>query len=95
MFQEVNTAQMDASELYEIYISEAVPSSVKKKYKIGHIFGTQRKSAVYFGKEQPALLVYQNGGEESTDVSPHTVKGRRVSIEDYLSEKMAELEEDS
>lgn len=93
-YELVDTAQMDKGELHELYISEAVPPSVKKKYRIGHIFGTQRISGVYFGREQPGLLVYQKDAEGPTDVFPHTIKGRRTSITDFLEEKVAELKKE-
>jgi hypothetical protein len=35
---------------------------------------------------EPALLVYQNGEEEPVDIFPHVTKGRRISIEEFLSE---------
>ena len=41
-------------------------------------------SGVFFGREQPALLVYQNGEEEPVDIFPHVVKGRMVSIDQFL-----------
>ena len=44
-------------------------------------------SGVFFGREQPALLVYQNGSEEPVDIFPHVTKGRRVSIEEFLEER--------
>ena len=87
----LDTAKMEEKELHALYISEATLPSVRKQYRIGHIFGTQKKAGVFFGREQPALLVYQNGSEEPVDIFPHETKGRRVSIEEFLSQGLASL----
>ena len=80
----IDTAKMEERELHEFYISEATLPSVRKQYRIGHIFGTQKKAGRFFGREQPALLVYQNCSEEPVDIFPHVVKGRMVSIDQFL-----------
>ena len=84
----IDTARMEEKEVHEFYISEATLPSVRKQYRIGHIFGTQKKAGRFFGREQPALLVYQNGEEEPVDIFPHVTKGRRVSIDQFLEERL-------
>ena len=48
-------------------------------------------SGVFFGREQPALLVYQNGSEEPYDIFPHMTKGRMVSIDQFLEDITTKL----
>ena len=83
----IDTARIEEKEVHDFYISEATLPSVRKQYRIGHIFGTQKKAGIFFGREQPALLVYQNGSEEPVDIFPHVTKGRRISIEEFLEER--------
>ena len=83
-----DTAEISLSELYGHYIKEAVPSSVRKRYRIAHLFGTQKRSGIFFGKEQPSLLFYAEGSNVPTDVYPHDKEGRRISIEEFLVSKL-------
>ena len=92
-----DTAEISLSELYGHYIKDAVPSSVRKRYRIAHLFGTQKRSGIFFGKEQPSLLFYAEGeftdagrltAKEPTDVYPHDKGGRRISIEEFLLSKL-------
>ena len=83
-----DTAEISDSELYGHYIKEAVPSSVRKRYRIAHLFGTQKRSGIFFGKEQPSLLFYAEGSNVPTDVYPHDKEGRRISIEEFLLSKL-------
>ena len=88
----IDTAKMEEKEVHDFYISEATRPSVRKQYRIGPIFGTQKKAGCYFGREQPALLVYQNCSEDPVDIFPHVVKGRMVSIEEFLEDTTTKLE---
>ena len=83
-----DTAEISLSELYGHYIKEAVPSSVRKRYRIAHLFGTQKRSGIFFGKGQPSLLFYAEGSNVPTDVYPHDKEGRRISIEEFLVSKL-------
>ena len=83
-----DTAEISLSELYGHYIKDAVPSSVRKRYRIAHLFGTQKRSGIFFGKEQPSLLFYAEGSNVPTDVYPHDKEGRRISIEEFLVSKL-------
>ena len=82
--EKIDIAEMKDEERHLIYIEEAVYPSVINRYRIGHIFGTQQKTGIYFGKKQPCLLFYEADAERATDVFPHTVKGRNVTIEEFL-----------
>ena len=91
-FELIDIAKMEEKEVHDFYISEATLPSVRKQYRIGPIFGTQKKAGCFFGREQPALLVYQNCSEEPVDIFPHVVKGRMVSIEEFLEDITTKLE---
>lgn len=54
----VDTSEMSPEELLEGY-SQAVAASVLKKYRIRQVFGSKRHSGAFFGKQVPALLVYE------------------------------------
>lgn len=75
----------------EIAYNEAVIPSVKKKHKIREIFGSKRRSRFRFGKDVPALLVYENVCKPPIDVYPHKVKQGdskerfNVTIREYLA----------
>ena len=87
----IDTAEMKESERHRIYIEEAVYPSVLNRYRIGHIFGTQKISGLFFGKKQPCLLFYEVDAERATDVFPHTVKGQTITIEEFLEKKIEEI----
>ena len=86
----VDTAKIPESELKEFYTTSVIVPSIKKKYKISSLFGTRRASGCFFGRERPGLVVYREGATTPVDVYPHDEDGRRITIADYLSERLAE-----
>jgi len=57
-----------------------------RKQKMSQHFGSRRKGGFpYFGKQGPALIVYEEGSSEPAAVYPHTKKRRRKEI-DYSIE---------
>jgi len=71
-------------ELGEVYFGEVVRLSVRKKIGLRRVFGSARQSGVaYFGKEVPALLVFQ--GDRLVNVYPHREKGREITISNYVA----------
>ena len=86
---EVDTAEMDAGKLKEMYISLAVLPSVRKKYKISNLFGTRRISGYFFGRQQPGLIVLREDTSTPVDVYPHVEDGQRVTIADFLRKELA------
>jgi len=88
---EIDTAQIPESELKEFYTTSVIVPSVKKKYKISGLFGTRRAAGCFFGRERPGLVVYREGATTPVDVYPHDSNGRRVTITDYLSERLAAI----
>ena len=91
----VDTAKIPESELKEFYTTSVIVPSIKKKYKISGLFGTRRAAGCFFGRERPGLVVYREGATTPVDVYPHDLNGRRITITDYLSERLAELEKDN
>ncbi len=87
--KEVNTAEIPKSELKEFYTSSVILPSIKKGYKISSLFGTRRDAGCYFGREQPGLVVFREGAEAPDDVYPHDESGRRITIEEFLKERLA------
>lgn len=67
------------------YIELAVPPSVRKRYRIRKVFGTNTAAGSFFGKGIPALVVFE--GESPIDVYPHEEPGGRlITIRGYLEE---------
>ena len=86
----IDTASMDDLQISSHYMEATYPS-VRKQYGIRQIFGSQRKSGQFFGRQQPALLVYQGNGRQPEDTYPHDENGERMRIEDFLEQTMREL----
>lgn len=89
--QIIDTVDMDEETLSELYI-EAVMPSVRKHYRVKHFFGTRNKKGKFFGREQPALLVYKDNKRYPEDIYPHEEEREKVTIEDYLSQILADVE---
>ncbi len=71
---------MSETQLTDAYVRSIMPS-VFNKYKVRTIFGTNRKSGIFFGRQQPALLVEG----DIWDIYPHENKGKKVLIESFLA----------
>ena len=82
-YEVVDISKLTESEISEAYIKSIVPS-VFHKYEVRRVFGTNRKSGVFFGKEQPALLLEGDIWE----VFPHRENGEEKTIENFLSEML-------
>lgn len=89
--EEVDTAWLPERKVKEFYTSSVILPSIRKKYKISGIFGTRSSAGSFFGKEQPSLVVFEECTEEVVDVYPHDENGRRVTIADFLREKLQEF----
>ena len=75
----------------------------KRDGSFSRTYRYSQESWSLFGREQPALLIYQNcseasptpkayGKEEPVDIFPHVTKGRRVSIDQFLEYTTTKLE---
>jgi hypothetical protein len=78
----IDISNMPEDEVYKIYTNACIPS-VYKKYKIRRVFGSHRRSGIFFGIK-PALLVYEGESLYPTDVYPHDIHGKVITIEDFL-----------
>lgn len=77
----VDTSKMTDSERLTAYINVIGPS-VFNKYEVRRVFGTNRQSGIFFGKEQPALFLEGDIWE----IFPHRKDGKDVLIENFLED---------
>jgi hypothetical protein len=78
-----NVADLSREELEDLYTRLAVTPSVRKRYRVKRIFGTNKYPGSRFGKGVPALVVLEGGRPQ--DVYPHEEEGGRiVTIKEYL-----------
>jgi hypothetical protein len=80
----VDVGQLSAELRMREYAKAIVPA-VHKKYEVKRIFGTNRRSACWFGQQVPALMVKQ-AEDDIGDTYPH--RGPRntvVTIQQVLS----------
>lgn len=81
-YRAVDVSEFGREELEEAYARLAVTPSVRKGYRIKHIFGTNKYPGSKFGKDVPALVILENGRPQ--DVYPHEEGGRLVTIKDFV-----------
>ncbi len=87
----INVSGMSEKELSDLYI-EAIGPAVYKKYHVRQVFGSKRHSGYLFGKGVPALLVYEPGKHYPSDVYPHRMGNRIVTIRAFLEGLLKKLE---
>ncbi len=63
----------------DLYLEATLPTA-RKKYRVRQVFGSKRHAGHLFGKEVPALLVYEPGTPYPVDVYPHRSRGRTTTI---------------
>jgi hypothetical protein len=83
----VDTNELSEERIREVY-SKACTPAIWKHIGIRRVFGTKRRGdGPFFGREVPALLVYEAGERHPSDVYPHQKpgKGPVVTIRDFLS----------
>lgn len=83
----IDTSNMSDEEIFRLYEKAWIPS-VRKKYKIRTVFGSNRNPGFNFGKDVPALLVYEEEKDYPTDVYPHISYGKLIEIEEFLKNKI-------
>jgi len=88
----VDVAGWTRDMLYELYEKAARLAVVRgyRGYRIRRVFGSARDSGRYFGREVPALLVYDDAGN-LVDVYPHEERGRVITIEEFLDRLLTQL----
>ncbi len=82
--EQTDVKDFSEADVYDIYMEAMIPS-VRKKYRIRQVFGSQRHSGFLFAKQVPALLVYEKPeAQHPSDVYPREEGRRLVGIEDFL-----------
>jgi len=84
----IETSSLAEEELAEAYL-EVVRLAVSKKYRIRRVFGTKHTSMSRFGKEVPALLVYEDTIKELSDVYPRIERKEKVKTIMYFIQDLA------
>jgi hypothetical protein len=85
-YKVVDTAKLTDQERSSEYV-KAIAPSIFNKYQVRKVFGTNRQSGIFFGKEEPALLVEG----KKHDIYPHILNGKVVTIQDFLDQLSKEL----
>jgi hypothetical protein len=85
----VATSRLSDEEVYQAY-AEAWSPSVSKKFAIRRVFGTRRRSGCFFGKEVPALLVFEDDSEQPVDIYPREELGRTVTTREFLRKLLSD-----
>ena len=78
-----DTDKMTEHELSEAYVKAILPS-ILKKYRVRQVFGSRRHSGWLFGRQVPALVVYDDRTGSPEDLYPHEAGLARVQIETFL-----------
>lgn len=79
----VDAAAWSREQAEDAYQRLAIPPSVRNRYRVRRVFGSNKYSGSFFGKGVPALVVLHNGRPQ--DVYPHEEQdGTIVTINDYL-----------
>jgi len=64
---------LNAEQIFEEYAKATIPA-IYKKYEVKRMFGTNRHSACWFGRQVPALVVKQ-AADSVGDTYPHRESG--------------------
>ena len=78
----VDTSHWNHDQRFSIY-GDAIVVAVMKKSKVRKVFGTNRHPGTNFGKEVPALVLY-NEDDYAIDVYPRMEDGEIITIKQYL-----------
>jgi len=74
----------------DLYLEATVPTA-RKKYQVRQVFGSKRHAGSLFGRQVPALLVYESGKPYPVDVYPHRSRGRTITIRAFLESLLSTL----
>src|SRR5713101_9855933 len=78
LFDQIDTTAMTDQERFDLYLNSLWPSQVRH-YRLRGVFGTNKYPGVFFGKQIPALVVFDDTGLP-LDVFPHDEGGKYVTI---------------
>ena len=87
----VDVSNLTDNDRFKAYMRVIWPA-VHKHYEIKKMFGTNRRSACWFGAEVPALLVID--ADPVGDTYPHRKGNRITTIHDFLIGLLATLKAD-
>jgi len=85
----VDVAGLDEASVRSLYY-DAVGASFLSRCEIRGIFGSEERDGAFFGREIPALLIYEGG--VAVDVYPHKTEFGYVTIYDCLKSMINELD---
>lgn len=81
----IDTMTTSDEERIDLYLEATLPTA-RKKYRVRQVFGSKRHAGFLFGREVPALLVYEPGKQYPVDVYPHLSRGRTITIRAFLED---------
>lgn len=88
--RKVDPNTLNAEQIFEEYAKATIPA-IYKKYEVKRMFGTNRHSACWFGRQVPALVVKQ-AADSVGDTYPHRESGNLVvTIHQFLTGALAAL----
>jgi hypothetical protein len=86
----IETRMLSSEQLLDAYAQATIPA-ICKKYQVKKIFGTNQRSACWFGCEVPALLVKQTL-DDIGDTYPHsTAENVVVTIHEFVTGALAAI----
>lgn len=86
-----DSRNISEEELGNLYLESTIPTA-RKKYRVRQVFGSKRRAGGLFGREVPALLVYESGKAYPVDVLPHRRGTRLVTIRAFLDDLFTTVE---
>jgi len=82
--QKTDTSSYSREKLYHIYLRAAM-AAVRNKYAVRQVFGSRSQSGTLFGRQVPALLIYEVEDSPFPDhLYPHEKNRRMITIADAL-----------
>lgn len=82
-YSAIDVSGLARHEREDLYTRLAVTPSVRRRYRVKRIFGTNKYPGSRFGKGVPALVVLEDGRPQ--DVYPHEEEGGKVvTIKEYV-----------
>jgi hypothetical protein len=85
-YRVVDVSARTREELQDEYLRLAMRPSVSNRYRVRHIFGTNKYGGGFFGRGVPALIVLDD--DRPIDIFPHEEDGGRiVTIADYVARR--------
>lgn len=87
--RELDTKEMPEQEL-DSWRAKAVDAAIRGHQGIRQIFGSRQKGGLpYFGRQVPALLVFEEDQVIPTEVYPHRKSGGQdFSIESWIQDRL-------